>query len=154
MKTYRGRAIIKGTATGRILVSHSGLNVLAAYNGVLTNPAAPAVCNDSDNKELYGKDLTGTILCIPQVIGSTTAGMLIQTVAALKKQPKAILFANPIDSLALSGVLLADIWENTKIISVDCLGSEFLDEVKNGQTAEIREDGTVIITEEGSGEHE
>lgn len=154
MKSYKGRAIIKGNTTGRVLVSHSGLNVLATYNGVLTNPTAPAICKDSDNKDLYGKDLTGVILCIPQVIGSTTAGMLIQTVAALKKHPKAILFANPIDSLALSGVLLADIWENTKIISVDNLGSDFLDEVSDGQTAEIREDGTVIITEERKGENE
>ena len=151
MKEYKGRAVVKGNVTGRLLVSHYGLNVLASYSGVLTNPSAPAVCIDADNKDLYNKDLAGVILCIPQVIGSTTAGMLIQTIAALKKHPKAIIFANPIDSLALSGVLLADIWENTKIVAVDRLGEAFLDEVKDGQMAEIKEDGTIIIEDEGEG---
>ena len=122
MKEYKGRAVVKGNVTVRLLVSHYVLNVLSSYSGVLTKPSAPGVCIDADSKDLYNKDLAGLILCIPQVIGSTTAGMLIQTIAALKKHPKAIIFANPIDSLALSGVLLADIWENTKIVDGDRLG--------------------------------
>ena len=51
MKTYKGRAVVKGNVTGRLLVSHYGLNVLASYSGVLTNTAAPAVCSDADNKD-------------------------------------------------------------------------------------------------------
>ena len=79
------------------------------------------------------------------MIGSTTAGMLIQTVAAMGIQPKAMLFLATAESLAISGVLLADIWENTKIVTVDGLGERFLESVQEGQTVEVAEDGTVTL---------
>ncbi len=116
--------------------------------GTLTKQLNPAPCTDQNNEELFGKILTDTILCIPQVIGSTTAGMLIQTVAAMGCQPRALLFSETAESLAISGVLLADIWENSKIITVDGLGEEFLNTVASGQIIEIKEDGRVILYDE------
>ena len=145
MDKFQGRAVIPGQVKGNAMVSKKGFNVLSSYMGALVSNGQPTLCTDQNNPDLFQKDLTGAILCIPQVIGSTTAGMLIQTVAAMGIQPKAMLFLATAESLAISGVLLADIWENTKIVTVDGLGERFLESVQEGQTVEVAEDGTVTL---------
>ena len=60
-------------------------------------------------------------------------------------RPKAILFANHIDPMAASGLLMGDIWEGRRIVAVDMLGPEFLETVKTGQTVRVYVDGTVEI---------
>ena len=96
---------------------------------------------------MYKKQLSGKIVCAPQTIGSTTGGIVIQTAAQLELAPAAFLFSNHIDSLAAAGVVLSDIWIDKKIITIDNLGDEFLETVKEGMTLDIKEDGTVIIEE-------
>ena len=145
MEKFQGRAVIPGTIKGKAMVSQKGFNVLSSYMGALVSNGKQTLCTDQNNPDLFQKDLSGTILCIPQVIGSTTAGMLIQTVAAMGIQPKAMLFSATAESLAISGVLLADIWEDTKIITVDGLGDRFLQSVQDGQTVEVTEDGSVTL---------
>lgn len=44
-----------------------------------------------------------------------------------------------------AGVVLSDIWSEKKIITIDNLGDEFLDYVKDGMTLELKEDGTVTV---------
>lgn len=145
MEKFQGRAVIPGQIKGNAMVSKKGFNVLSSYMGALVSNGKQTLCTDQNNPDLFQKDLSGAILCIPQVIGSTTAGMLIQTIAAMGIQPKAMLFSATAESLAISGVLLADIWENTKIITVDGLGDRFLELVQEGQTVEVAEDGNVTL---------
>ena len=145
MDKFQGRAVIPGQVRGNVMVSKKGFNVLSSYMGALVSNGEQTLCTDQNNPDLFQKDFSGAILCIPQVIGSTTAGMLIQTVAAMGIQPKAILFSATAESLAISGVLLADIWENTKIVTVDGLGDRFLESVQEGQTVEVAEDGVVTL---------
>ncbi len=145
MDKFQGRAVIPGQVRGNVMVSKKGFNVLSSYMGALVSNGEQTLCTDQNNPDLFQKDLSGAILCIPQVIGSTTAGMLIQTVAAMGIQPKAMLFSATAESLAISGVLLADIWENTKIVTVDGLGDRFLESVQEGQTVEVAEDGVVTL---------
>ncbi len=145
MDKFQGRAVIPGQVRGNAMVSKKGFNVLSSYMGALVSNGKQTLCTDQNNPDLFQKDLSGAILCIPQVIGSTTAGMLIQTVAAMGIQPKAMLFSATAESLAISGVLLADIWENTKIVTVDGLGDRFLESVQGGQTVEVAEDGAVTV---------
>jgi predicted aconitase with swiveling domain len=59
--------------------------------------------------------------------------------------PKAMLFSEHIDSLAAAGIILADVWNGKKIVAVDQLGDEFLQYVKDGQTIQIKTDGTIIV---------
>jgi hypothetical protein len=47
--------------------------------------------------------------------------------------------------LAAAGVITADIWSDKKIITIDNLGSDFLESVEEGMTIEIEEDGTVKV---------
>ena len=145
-KTFKGRPILSGELEGPAMVSHIGLNTLSTYKAVMFGGASDkAICSDGDNKDLYGKDITGAILCIPQTIGSTTGGFVLMGVAKLGLAPKAMLFANHVDSLAIGGLLMADIWMEKRIIAIDLLGDEFLDAVNTGDPVKIHEDGTVEV---------
>ena len=145
-KTFKGRPILSGDLEGPAMVSHIGLNTLSTYKAVMFGGVTDkAVCSDGDNKDLYGKDISRAILCIPQTIGSTTGGFVLMGVAKLGLAPKAMLFANHVDSLAIGGLLMADIWMGKRIIAIDLLGDEFLDSVNTGDPVKIHEDGTVEV---------
>ena len=145
-KTFHGRPILTGKVEGSATVSHIGLNTLSTYKPIIFGGVTDkAVCSDGDNKDLYGKDITGAILCLPQTIGSTTGGFVLMAVAKMGLAPKAMLFANHIDSLAAAGLLMADIWMEKRIITIDLLGQEFLDAVNAGDPISVQEDGTVEI---------
>jgi hypothetical protein len=51
--------------------------------------------------ESFGVEL----ICLPQTIGSTTGGMILQSVTELGIGPKAMLFSKHIDSLAAAGII-------------------------------------------------
>jgi predicted aconitase with swiveling domain len=145
-KVFHGRPILSGNLEGSATVSRIGLNTLSTYKSVMFGGVTDkAVCSDGDNKELYGKDIGGAILCLPQTIGSTTGGFVLMGVAKLGLAPKAMLFANHVDSLAIGGLLMADIWMDKRIIAIDLLGQDFLDAVNTGDPISISEDGTVEI---------
>jgi predicted aconitase with swiveling domain len=147
-KTFKGRIIIKPDSdfiSGEALVSRVGVNPLASWKDGCLKNQKPTLCSDANNPDLYGKQLDGKIICLPQFIGSTSAGLVLQTAAYMGLGPKALLFSNSIDSLAASGVVLSNIWVNQKIITVDRLGEEFLSFVKDGMKIEIKKDGTIIV---------
>jgi hypothetical protein len=56
-----------------------------------------------------------------------------------------LLFSRQIDPLAAGGLIVADVWTGKRICTVDRLGAEFLESVKDGDWIVIREDGTVTI---------
>ena len=85
------------------------------------------------------------MLCLPQTIGSTTGGMVLYSVCALGIAPCAMLFSQPIDSLAAAGVILADVWTDGTIVAVDSLGDEFLEYVKDEMKVSVAKDGTVTV---------
>jgi predicted aconitase with swiveling domain len=143
--TFTGRPVLAGNCQGEALVSHGGLNTLASYQKAVILHSKKAVCSDQNNPDLYQQDMAGKIICLPQTIGSTTGGLVLMTICSQGSQPKALLFADHIDSLAAAGVILSDIWLEKRIVVVDQLGAEFLKAVQTGQTVSIAEDGTVSI---------
>jgi uncharacterized protein len=144
-KTFKGRPVLSGNCQGEALVSHGGFNTLASYQKAVVLQTKTATCSDQNNVDLYKKMMTDKVICLPQTIGSTTGGLVIMTACSLGSQPKAMLFANPIDSLAAAGVILSDIWLEKRIIVVDNLGDDFLKAVQTGETISITEDGTVTV---------
>lgn len=145
-KKFQGRPLLSGKIDGQATVSRIGFNTLSTYKSVMFGGATDkAICTDGDNKDLYGKDLTGAILCLPQTIGSTTGGFVLMGVAKLGLAPKAMLFANHVDSLAIGGLLMADIWMEKRIITVDLLGQDFLDAANTGEPIEVYDDGRVEL---------
>lgn len=146
MKTFKGRVITPGTVTAEALVSHGGLNTLASFQKALQFGDKTATCGDQNNPDLYGKQMCGKALCLPQTIGSTTGGLVLYCACAMKRQPACMLFSNPIDSLALAGAVLADVWlDDVSMPVVDSLGEEFLNYVKDGMTITINEGGEVVV---------
>jgi predicted aconitase with swiveling domain len=144
-KTFRGRAVLPGHVEGEVLVSHSGFNTLASFQRSLVMRSKKAVCSDQDNRDLHGKVLTGKVLCLPQTIGSTTGGLALQTAAHMGIAPAALLFSEHVDTLAASGVILADVWLGKRVVTVDGLGKDFLEYVRDGQRIEVQEDGSVVV---------
>ena len=146
MKTFQGRVITPGTITAPALVSHGGLNTLASFQKALQFGDKMATCGDQNNPDLYGKQMCGKALCLPQTIGSTTGGLVLYCACAMKRQPACLLFSNPIDSLALAGAVLADVWlDDVNMPVVDSLGEEFLNYVQDDMTITIKENGLVEI---------
>lgn len=141
-KIFKGRSVVKGNVTLKTLVTHEGFNTLASYKNCKDGKN---VCTDQNNKDIYGKSTVGVALCLPQTIGSTTGGMVLYNSSVIACNPGALLFSKPIDSLAAAGAILASVWTDNEIVTVDNLGDEFLDYVKDGMTAEIKDDGTVIL---------
>ena len=146
IKEFKGRVVVPGTCETKALVSHGGFNTLASYKNC---KEGKNICTDQNNKDLYGKSTVGVALCLPQTIGSTTGGMVLFNAAVTHCSPKALLFSKPIDSLAAAGAILADVWTDNSMPTVDNLGDEFLDYVKDGMTIVIEADGIVkVISEE------
>ena len=146
MKTFKGRVVIPGNFKGEAVVTKYGFNVLATYQKSLLKKSSKSIIgSDQNNPDVFGKALTGKIICLPQTIGSTTGGMLLQAAADIGLSPAAFLFSKEIDSLAAAGVILADVWQGKSIITIDNLGDDFLDTVKSGNIIEITGDGTVNI---------
>jgi len=144
-KSFKGRAILPGNLEGEVLVTHVGFNAYASFYTSIHTQVEMAQCADSSNQELYGKNLTDKIICLPKTIGSTSAGAVWQRVARMGVAPKAMLFSQQIDSLAAGGLIVADVWAGKRIVTVDQLGGEFLESVKDGDRIVIQEDGTVRI---------
>ena len=145
MKGFKGRVLTGGTYKGLAVVSHQGVNTLATFQKSALGKKKRVVVADQNNPDIYGKDITGIALCLPQTIGSTTGGMVLEVICSMKSNPACLLFSEHIDSLAGAGVVLSSVWENSKMIAIDMLGKEFLDTVKTGDTVEVKEDGTVIV---------
>ena len=145
MKQFKGRVIVPGTCQAEALVSHGGLNTLASFQKALQFGDKKATCGDQNNPDLYGKEMAGKALCLPQTIGSTTGGMVLFCANAMGRNPACLLFSKPIDSLAAAGAILSDVWTDSSMPTIDSLGDDFLDAVKTGEMLKIDEDGTVTV---------
>lgn len=146
MKVFQGRVVTPGTVSAPAVVSHNGFNTLASLQKSLQFGDKNATCSDQNNPDLYGKALAGKALCLPQTIGSTTGGFVLYCACAMKRNPACLLFANPIDSLAAAGSILAEVWlDDVTMPVVDSLGEEFLSFVKDGMTVSVCENGVVTV---------
>ena len=153
MKTFKGRPVVPGAVETTAVVSHNGFNTLASFQGALQFGEFPIIgnkykqteCDDQNNPDLYRQPMLGKALCLPQTIGSTTGGMVLYCANSLGKAPACLLFSNHIDSLAAAGAILADVWTDNPMPTIDCLGDEFLATVKTGDKIKVYEDGTVEV---------
>ena len=136
MKEFKGRVITPGTCVSEAVVSHRGFNTLASLQKALQFVDKSAKVGDQNNPDLFGKPIAGKALCLPQTIGSTTGGLVLYCSAVMKRNPAAMLFYNPIDSLACA---------DTAMPVIDNLGKEFEDYVKDGMKITIKDDGIVIV---------
>lgn len=145
MKTFQGRVVIAGEVKAEALVSNGGFNTLASFQKALMFGDKKATCSDQNNRNLYGKPMAGAALCLPQTIGSTTGGLVLYCAVSMGRQPACLLFSKPIDSLAAAGAILADVWTDASMPTVDNLGDEFLQYVKTGMKLSVSKEGVVTV---------
>ena len=144
-KKFKGRPLLPGNVEETAEVSHVGFSPSASWIDIIFKNSTSGVIQDHESKGLYGRDIKGKILCLPQSIGSSAGACMMMAAVKVDAAPKVMLFANHVDSLSACGLLMADNWLGKRIIAVDMLGDEFLDIVKTGQEVKVYEDGTVEI---------
>ena len=145
-KTFQGRPVLSGKLKGKALVSKQPFNMTVSYmKNMFGGETKTAPCTDAANKDLYEKDLKGVILCTPQTIGSTMGAGTIMMLSELGVQPQAFLFSSHIDSISAGGLIIDDVWNKKRVVTIDLLGDEFLEAVKTGDQVTIHEDGTVEV---------
>ncbi len=145
-KTFKGRPIIPGNLEGEALVSKQPFNTTASYfTNMFAGNTKDAPCTDANNAELYKKDLSGAIICTPQTVGSTMGAGAIMGMNLLGVGFKAMLFSDHIDSIAAGGLIMDSVWNDRNVITVDLLGDDFMNTVKNGDKIKISEDGVVEV---------
>jgi predicted aconitase with swiveling domain len=142
---FKGRAVLPGAVEGSALVSRGGFNTYASFFTSIHEPTGTAVCADSGNPDLYGRDLADGIICLPGTTGSTSGGAVWQRLVKLGNAPRAMLFSRRIDPLVAGGLIVADIWGRKRIVAVDQLGEDFLETVQSGDRITIQEDGEVLL---------
>ncbi len=145
-KTFQGRPVLPGKLKGKALVSEQPFNLTGSYlENMFGGETKTAPCTDAANKDLYEKDLNGAIICTTQTVGSTMGAGAIMMLSQLGVPMKAFLFSSHIDSISAGGLIMDDVWNKKRVITVDLLGDEFLETVKTGDPIKVNEDGSVEV---------
>jgi len=74
-----------------------------------------------------------------------TDGMTLQCAAYLGIAPAAMLYANHMNTISAAGIICADVWNHHRIVTVDQLGWQSLNYVRDGQAIDVAEDETVTV---------
>ncbi len=145
-KVFKGRPLLAGNLKGKVLASKSPFNTTGSYlENLFGGNSETAPCTDANNKEFYKQELGGAIICTTTTVGSSLGGATLMGVADLGLGPKAMLFSQHVDSVSIAGLLMDDIWNGRRVITIDMLGDDFLDVVKSGDPISIKKDGTVEV---------
>ena len=145
-KSFKGRALLPGNLEGKALASKQPFNTSGSYlENLFGGNSTTAPCTDPNNKDFYRKELKDAIICTTVTVGSSLGGASLMGVGSLGVGPKAMLFSQHIDSVSFAGLLMDDVWNDRRVITIDLLGDEFLDTVKSGDSISIHEDGTVEV---------
>jgi predicted aconitase with swiveling domain len=145
-KTFQGRPLLSGKLEGKALVSKQPFNLTGSFlKNMFGGETETAPCTDSANEALYEKGLKGAIICTPQTVGSTMGAGTVMMLSELGVEPQAWLFSSHIDSISAGGLIMDDVWNDRRVVTIDLLGDEFLEAVTTGDPISILEDGTVEV---------
>jgi len=145
-KSFKGRPLLAGDLKGEALASKQPFNTSGSYlENLFGGNSTTAPCTDPNNKDFYKKELGGAIICTTGTVGSSLGGASLMGVGSLGLGPKAMLFSEHIDSVSYAGLLMDDVGNDRRVITIDLLGDEFIDTVKSGDRVSIHEDGTVVV---------
>lgn len=82
MKKFQGRVVSPGEVSAQAVVTRGGLNTLASFQKALQFGDKKATCGDQNNPDLYGKQMAGKALCLPQTIRLYPQAVWCSTVPA------------------------------------------------------------------------
>ncbi|UCD85411.1 MAG: DUF126 domain-containing protein [Deltaproteobacteria bacterium] len=147
MTTLKGRAVYGSIARGSTLITRMPINFTAAF----TKPAnilphKRGEINDRHH-ELFKKDLKGKVLVFPAAIGSTYTGMILMQLMRDGHAPAAMI-VQKVDSLLVSGAVLAEVWFGKGIPIVEYSSDDLFEKVKTGTHVEVNGNtGEIIVAD-------
>lgn len=125
----KGRTISEGVVEGIALVSKQNFSF---SHGI--DPYTGNICDKSH--EWIGENINNKILFFPFGKGSTTGGLWLLEAVRLSNIPKAIINLE-MDPIIASGIILADLLYNIKIVALDRLGENIFDLIETGNFIRI-----------------
>lgn len=136
MRLIKGRALVSGEASGKVLASDEPISFWGGYDqhsGEIIDRRHP----------LSGKIAAGRVLAIPFSRGSsTTSAVLLEAIRA-GTAPVGIITTGVDTFFALASIVADEMY--AKPIPVIALEKEDFASLKDGQWLDICEDGTIII---------
>lgn len=137
MKILQGRGIIRGKAAGPALMTKEPMNFTAAFSKKqnILFPWLWSTINDRHH-ELYKKKIKDTIFIYPATIGSTGTGMVLLELITRGQAPAGVIVER-MDTLMISGPVLADIWFEKLMPVVEYSKDDLFESVKNNDRVEI-----------------
>ena len=133
----KARIISEGFAEGKSLVSKQNF---AFSHGI--DPYTGNICDKLH--EWVGENITNKIIIFPFGKGSTTGGLWLLEAVRLGNIPEAIINLE-IDPVIASGIILAELLYNAKIVAIDRLEDSIFDLIKTGNFVKIEAFGKKII---------
>lgn len=138
----KGGVLIEGHVKAPILMTSQGFNGVAAFTKPGNfQPGGAAICNDWQH-DWNGTDLAGKILAFPAEVGSTHAPLPYLDLIKNQVGPAAIIVARP-DLLVAIGIFLSKDFYGPSIPLIEFPTEELMKVLKDGDTVEILEDGTI-----------
>lgn len=136
MYTIKGDVVVKGFGSGQALVTQNPINFAAALAGVASIiPGKRGVIQDRHH-DLFQKNITGKVLVFPTCIGSTFTGMVLMELIYKKEAPTALIIQN-VDTLLVSGAILAEVWFNHRMPIIKYSAKDIYDKIHTGDTVEV-----------------
>jgi len=131
--TIKCKKLLGGVASGEALVSHVPLSFVGEVDRSDGKVMTPG-------HELEGMSVAGKILIYPESKGSTFAGVVINMLANVNCQPKAIVTIKQPDHTSIQGIVASD------IPSVYLPEKNPLELIKNGDFVEVNAtDGLITV---------
>ncbi len=140
MAVYKGKGMVKGRGEGPALVTTKPLNLAASFTKI-ANLFRRGEVRDRHH-ELFGKNVTGTVLVFPTCIGSTLTGLVVLELAHRHAAPAAMIVRTA-DPLLVSGASGADVWYGCGVPIIEYKGDDFYAAVSNG---------SIVIADANTGE--
>jgi len=138
----KGGVLVAGHIKAPVLISDKGFNGVAAWTKPDNfKPGGAAICLDWQHP-WNGTDLAGKILAFPTEVGSTHAPLPWIDLVKNQNGPAGVIVARP-DPLLAIGIFISREWYGPSIPLIEFPTDELAKFVKDGDTIEILEDGTI-----------
>ncbi len=132
--TFKGKAVVKGTARGVALVSGEPLSFWGGYDyhtGEITDRRHP----------LSGSIAAGRVLALPFTRGSSTTTAILLEAVHLGTAPAAILTTGVDAFFALASIVASEMY--ARPVPIVALTPEDFAQLRSGDEVELGEDGVI-----------
>jgi predicted aconitase with swiveling domain len=130
----RGEVLIPGEARGPLLRLRSPISF---WGGI--DPATGRVADPRHPD--FGVETTGTVLCVPETVGSSSSSAILLDLLRIGRAPAALVLGHA-DAILTLGVVVAREMGYPTIPVVEIPPSR-MDAFRPGRTVRVRADGTV-----------